>query len=459
MKTLIYTITFLAFTSILFSQEHEEYIEGPFKTPQEVTAACLDCHDDVTNGIMKTQHWNWHSTEFFQVNGDSIRIGKQNMINNFCIAVPSNWPRCTSCHIGYGWEDESFDFTDEQNIDCLICHDQTGTYSKTPTGAGMPDKTIDLVVVAQSVGLSTRQNCGICHFYGGGGNEVKHGDLDNSLLEPSEELDFHMGGLDFECTECHRTEDHNILGAGNSSIATNSNHISCTDCHEDDVHEKESLNRHVKSVACETCHIPLFAREEPTKIWWDWSTAGKNKESEIDTFGMPLYHKKKGDFKYGKNIIPEYRWFNGSANYYISGDKLDPSQVLKLNPLNGDILDLTAKIYPFKVMRGKQIYDKKNNYLIIPNLYSKKGYWKTFDWDCAAKKGMDIVGLDYSGSYGFVETEMNWPIHHMVVPAENALKCTSCHGKKRGNRMNWSALGYKKDPNVKGGRFKNIISE
>jgi len=279
------------------------------------------------------------------------------------------------------------------------------------------------------------------------------------LIDPSPELDFHMGGLDFECSECHTADDHNILGAGNSSIATDSNHISCTDCHEDDVHTSEALNRHTNTVACETCHIPDFAREIPTKIWWDWSTAGQDKEAEKDEFGLPLYSNKKGDFKYGKNVIPEYRWFNGSANYYISGEKLDPTQILKLNSLNGDISDPTAKIYPFKVMRGKQIYDEKNNYLIIPNLYGKKGYWTTFDWNEAAKIGMDVVDLDYSGSYGFVETEMNWTIHHMVAPAENALNCTSCHGIKGGNRMDWGALGYEKDPNVKGGRFKNITKD
>mgnify|MGYP000666355391 CR=1 FL=1 len=32
-------------------------------------------------------------------------------INNFCIGIQGNWPSCTACHAGYGWEDESFDFT------------------------------------------------------------------------------------------------------------------------------------------------------------------------------------------------------------------------------------------------------------------------------------------------------------------------------------------------------------
>ncbi len=30
---------------------------------------------------------------------------------------------------------------------------------------------------------------------------------------------------------------------------------------------------------------------------------------------------------------------------------------------------------------------------------------------------------------GFVETEMSWPITHMVAPKEDALKCEQCHTK------------------------------
>ncbi len=110
-----------------------------------------------------------------------------------------------------------------------------------------------------------------------------------------------------------------------------------------------------------------------------------------------------------------------------------------------------AKIYPFKVMKGKQIYDKVNNYLIIPKLFGEGGYWKTFDWDGASKLGMAAAALPYSGSYGFIETKMYWPINHMVAPKEDALKCTDCHGPDA-TRLNWQALGYAKDPVNFGGR-------
>jgi len=237
-------------------------------------------------------------------------------------------------------------------------------------------------------------------------------------------------------------------------MAMGENHISCADCHKKEPHKKKLLNDHLASVACETCHIPTFAREEPTKTWWDWSTAGQDKKGEKDKYGMSTYNKKKGDFEWDKNVVPEYRWYNGSADYYMFGDKLDPNQVVALNSLSGDKSDEKAKITPFKVMRGKQIYDSKNNYLIVPKLFGKGGFWKTFDWNAAAELGMASIDLPYSGEYGFIETEMYWPINHMVAPAKDALRCTECHTRSESKRLDWEKLGYDGDPMSKGGRFK-----
>ena len=454
MKKLILLLSIIIFNSHLFSQEdHTDYIEGPFESPQEITATCLECHDGLGEEIIETRHWNWIGAA--NENGENLSRGKKNIINNFCIAVPSNWPRCTSCHISYGWTDANFDFKDPSNIDCLVCHDQSGTYKKTPTGAGMPDPNVDLVAAAQSVGPTSKQNCGACHFNGGGGTGVKHGDLDESLINPSAELDIHMGGSGFECSECHAGESHKILGASHGSMSEGTNHIGCADCHTDAPHEKRILNVHGKSIACETCHIPAYAKEMPTKTWWDWSTAGKDKNAEKDEYGMETYNKKKGDFVWEMNVVPEYSWYNGKADYYEIGEKVDPNKVVKLNELNGNIKDPNAKIAPFKVMRGKQIYDSENNYLIVPKLFGKGGYWDTYDWDAASKLGMETVSLNYSGNLDFIETEMYWPINHMVVSSENALSCTSCHGKKGKKRLDWVKLGYTNDPMKAGGRFKN----
>jgi len=449
-------ILFISFN--LNGQDHSEFIVDPLESPQEVTQTCLTCHDNAAQEVMATNHWTWLDEEFVNAEGETVARGKQNFINNFCIAVPSNYARCTSCHVGYGWKDDSFDFSNEENVDCLVCHDQSGQYTKVPTGAGIPAENVDLLASAQSVGLPTRKNCGICHFDGGGGAGVKHGDLDDSLYDPAPETDVHMGKLGFECIDCHKSDGHKIMGAGHGSMASNQNHFDCTDCHEGEVHSKKSLNKHLNAVACETCHVPTFARVEPTKVWWDWSKAGENIEVTYDENGKDLFNKKKGEFKWAKDVIPTYKWFNGGADYYAFGDKLDSEKIVKLNELSGSINDAEAKIAPFKVMRGKQIYDSENNYLIVPKLFGADGFWKTFDWNQASELGMKEIDLAYSGSYGFVETEMYWPINHMVAPKEDALSCTNCHGKK-GNRMNWEALGYPGDPMRKGGRVKNKLVE
>jgi octaheme c-type cytochrome (tetrathionate reductase family) len=434
--------------------QHQENLTGPFNSPQEVTQACLECHEEVGDEIIASRHWNWAEAPDSVAQG-KVNLGKKNIINNFCIAVPSNYPRCTSCHIGYGWKDASFDFTKKENIDCLVCHDQTSKYSKDPKGAGMPKKDIDLLEIAQNVGPTNRENCGNCHFYGGGDEGVKHGDMDGSLLNPTADFDVHMGGQDFSCAECHTTENHAISGKSHGSrFMGTGTEVKCASCHEGEIHKKKILNKHTKNIACQTCHIPTYAKEIPTKIWWDWSTAGSKAEAKNDEFGKPDFVNKKGHFKRGKNLVPEYKWYNGSSGYYLLGDKIDATKRLELNPLIVTIADKDAKIAPFKVMVSKQPYDAERNILVVPKLFGKDGYWKTYDWNDAIAKGMKEVGKEYSGKLGWVETEMNWPINHMVVPAKKALKCNACHGKKA-TRLNWEALGYPGDPKkVKAGREK-----
>ena len=112
-----------------------EELQVQFASGPEVTKACLNCHTEAAKQLHRTTHWTWA----FDNELTGQMLGKKNVINNFCIATATNWPRCTSCHIGYGWKDDSFDFDSEKNVDCLVCHDTTGTYKKYPTGAGHPN--------------------------------------------------------------------------------------------------------------------------------------------------------------------------------------------------------------------------------------------------------------------------------------------------------------------------------
>lgn len=440
-----------------------EQLNGPFKDGPAVTAACLGCHTEAARQLMKTTHWTWA----FDNELTGQRLGKKNVVNNFCVATATNWPRCTSCHIGYGWKDARFDLSNEHAVDCLVCHDTTGTYRKFPTGAGHPNyepkmwppkhgkvwPPPDLVRIAQAVGRPERQNCGACHFYGGGGDGVKHGHLDSSMRKPAHSTDVHMdaAGLNFRCQTCHTTGGHEVAGsryapeaADTSGIdipgRTDNSRASCVSCHGNKPHgsgQKARLDQHVDRVACVTCHIPRFARGgRKTKMWWDWSTAGRKDQHGKpivikDPDGYETYNFQKGDFRWAADVTPEYRWFDGEIRYATVGQPIDDSGVVPINTIKGSHDDPKSRIWPFKVMRGRQPYDVANKVLAIPHLFGKDddAYWKTFDWGRAIKAGFEESGLPFSGQIGFVETEYYWPLTHMVAPREEALACGDCHSR------------------------------
>jgi octaheme c-type cytochrome (tetrathionate reductase family) len=256
--------------------DHTALLPGPYENGPAVTRACLRCHEKAAHEVMQTAHWTWEGDPVSVAGHDGLhRLGKKNLINNFCISVQSNWVGCTSCHAGYGWKDGSFDFTAETNVDCLVCHDQSGTYTKG--AAGLPDSTVDLAAVARSVGGPTRETCGGCHFKGGGGDAVKHGDLDTSLLNPPARVDVHMGKHGLVCTDCHTTTAHSMRGRSISVSVDDANRAACTDCHSTRPHGEERLDLHTAAVACQTCHIPEVALRERTKVHWDWSKAGEDR--------------------------------------------------------------------------------------------------------------------------------------------------------------------------------------
>ena len=434
-----------------------EVLQQTFTSGPDVTRACLSCHSEAAKQFHKTIHWTWLDPNV----APEERVGKAGLsINNFCIALHGSYPRCTSCHAGYGWKDMSFDFSDQTKVDCLVCHEQTGTYKKFPAGAGNPapktmvfkgnNKTYhppEWNKVAQSVGRPTRKNCGTCHFFGGGGDGVKHGDMDSSLMKPNKELDVHMGidGKNFDCVRCHTTDLHRIAGRTYATPAATERKslveddtiakITCESCHTDTPHKPGSKpNDHTDKVACQSCHIPEFARVNPTKMWWDWSKAGQKKDGKPfkkkGELGKPVYFTLKGDMAWAKNVKPQYYWYNGSITAITANDMVDPGQPVQINMPVGSQDDPNSRISPFKVHRGKQPYDKVNKTLLIPHLFGKKGsgaYWADWDWKQALESGSSKAGTKFSGEFDFVETAYVFPITHMVAPKEKTLGCTECH--------------------------------
>jgi octaheme c-type cytochrome (tetrathionate reductase family) len=443
-------------------------LDRDFGSGPEVTKACLECHTEAAKQIHLTVHWTW---DFLNPESKQ-RLGKKNVVNNFCTAVPSNYAFCSGCHVGYGWKDESFDFKSEANVDCLVCHDTTGSYRKLPGLAGHPAykdmefpphsgktvKAVDLKKVAQNVGKTSRKTCGSCHFFGGGGDGFKHGDMDSSLTLPGRYLDVHMDakGLNFSCATCHMTTGHQVPGSRYMPTASDkegrhirgkadkSNPVTCVACHDNAPHKKDDrLDAHARKIACQTCHIPQYARGNvATKTLWDWSTAGRlspeGKPITVkDSAGRVTYDSKKGDFRYDSHAIPSYVWFNGKVNYTLVGEPIAPEGVTKINSFGGAPDDPASMIWPVKVFHGKQPYDVQTKSLVIPHTFGGEGddtaFWSNFDWEKAIATGMKSASQPFSGQFGFVATEMSWPITHMVAPKEDALSCEQCHS--RGGRL------------------------
>ncbi len=453
----------LAIGSAHAATDHSSLITGPFKTGPDVTRQCLQCHAAQAQDFMKTVHWTWSSRQKVAGGSAEVKLGKINAVNNFCIALPSNEPRCTSCHAGYGWKDATFDFTKAENVDCLVCHDTTGKYRKFPTGAGHPTyeakefpaksgvmwQPPDLEAIAKRVGLPSRDNCGACHFFGGGGDHVKHGDLDSSMGKPPRTVDVHMAadGANMSCTGCHKTKNHVIPGKALAvSMSDSGSTLDCTDCHAGSPHRGTNaiLDKHAAKVACQTCHVPTFARTLPTMVYWDWSTAGQDKKAPVDKYGLKTYDKQKGDFVWAKDVVPTYAWFDGSVDRVLMGQKIDPTGIVHLNSPNGKRGDPDARITPFKLMKGKQAIDAGTSVIAVPHLFGKGGFWDVFDWNVAVRDGMQTAGLPYTGPVGWVETDMYWKVNHMVVPKGKALACNDCHGPN--GRLDWKGLGYSDNP-------------
>jgi octaheme c-type cytochrome (tetrathionate reductase family) len=434
-----------------------EALKKDFRSGPEVTQACLSCHTEAAEQFHSTIHWTWKA--YTDAKGHVYGKGGDS-INNFCISTNNMQDKgCLSCHPGWGKKTEE--------VNCLNCHGQQSINWEESfedleafDGSNDPDEQEiadeirgNIQAAVQSVVRPERQNCGSCHFKGGGGDGVKHGDLDTSLSKPNKSLDVHMGidGQNFKCSRCHTTTLHNIAGRVYTKPAAKdrkslieddlATKITCESCHSSSPHKSESkANDHTDKVACQSCHIPMFARVNPTKISWDWSKAGKTKDGKPymteDAFGKHDYMSIKGQMKWAKNVKPEYFWYNGSIKSITARDSIDPGKVVQVSHPIGSRGDENARIFPFKVHHGKQPYDKVNKTLLTPMLSGPDGYWQTLDWNHALTVGSKALDIPFSGEFDFVDTTYVFPITHMVAPRENVVSCNECHTREQSRLAN-----------------------
>jgi octaheme c-type cytochrome (tetrathionate reductase family) len=435
--------------------DHSKYaaLQKTFKSGEEITQACISCHSEAAEQFKQTIHWKWIG--FADEHGK--KLGKAgDSVNNFCISTNNmEDKKCLECHTGWNGM--------QGGINCLKCHSgkklnwseafadyhafaESDDPAKKQAAGEIQAK---IQAAAHDVGPPTRRNCGECHFKGGGGDGVKHGDLDSSLIKPNKALDVHMGtdNQDFQCTRCHTTVGHHVAGRIYSRPAFQKRQsliendltakISCESCHGRTPHEPgHKANDHTDKVACQACHIPEFARSMPTKVFWDWSAAGKLKDGkpykEKGPLGTIDYATIKGAMVWGKNVRPEYAWFNGAMKTLTVKDTIDPTQVVAITEPIGSPQDSHSRIFPFKVNRGKQPYDKVHKNMLAPMVSGEDGYWATLDWQRAISAGMQAMNLPFSGEIDFVQTSYVFPTTHMVAPKDNVVACTECHTRENG---------------------------
>jgi octaheme c-type cytochrome (tetrathionate reductase family) len=389
------------------------------------------------------------------------------VINGYHPNVASNASACGSCHIGFGLSSRTTDKISNAAVDCLICHDTSGEYAYNKfhqdgaectmchDDAGEANKkrvkegderfTLSLKDIAQSVGATSNETCGSCHFYDGGADGAKNGDLDSALIDAAFEMDVHMSsdGAGLVCSDCHQSADHKLAGsryaAGSPAdtavvSALEGSRGTCQSCHGDRPMHDEKLNDHTDVVSCQACHIPVYARNGiATKTFWDWSTAGtldrKNRPfAKYDANDRVAYSSGKGDMTYGENLQPVYKWHNGQLDYKTIGSTVDPEGITPLNASLAERED-PAKIFPFHTFQSTLPYDVESNQLLPINLVgrSRNAFWNGYKWETALKQGARSAGVDFSGNFEFATVETIRALNHTVAPKEQALGCVDCH--------------------------------
>jgi hypothetical protein len=434
---------------------HQKYFEH-----YEGTTTCLKCHEKEATTFFHSQHYQWRGQAPQIVDAGGKLLGKINTINDFCTNPLANWiglvhnsrgdvlsKGCSKCHAGLGKvPDEQISRAQLENIDCLICH--ASGYQRdlyTNADGSLAWKPVlwknqeGLDSVSKRIGLPTRTTCLRCHSGSGGGPNFKRGDLEYALDDCQPEFDVHMAssGTNMQCVDCHAGEDHRVRGRGSDLSGTDEpgKPLSCDDgdCHGPKPHKAEILNIHAQRVYCATCHIPTFAKEDATDMARDWSKPSYDAEAD----------KWSATITMGKDVVPVYRWFNGTTWEQLPSEPVQRSADGTVGMMlpQGSRGDPGSRIYPFKLHRGRMpVLDGKN--FIVPIVVEE--FFADGNIDKAVKNAAaDMYGVK-DAHYTWTDTVRYMGIFHEVEPAKKALACLDCHAP--GGRMDWKALGYEGDP-------------
>lgn len=412
---------------------------------------CLTCHLAEANEVHSSVHYQWQGPALYTVNGPAIQGKLNTAVNSYCINILGNWGTCGNCHVGLGAKPEPISSTSQlENIDCLICH-QKEYKRKKVNGIFVPDTTnmtISMDQAVQTVHRPERSNCLQCHAKGGGGDNNKRGDIAMAHSNTADRsFDVHMAktGANLLCQNCHTTKEHKIAGRGSDLRETDLDiKMSCvtSSCHSTKLsstgHATVAVNRHVKKVACQTCHIKSYARnaadttsDESTEIYRDWSKPE----------WVSALNRWEPTITRASNLKPLYRFWNSYSYNYNLNETVSVDPKTEAYPTSrpiGDIKDAASKLYPFKYKKALQPIATTLGKLIA---LDTSVYFATGNLDSSVKQGLINMGLSSSTSYSMVETDTYQLITHEVMPKENALTCSECHTSSA-TQMNLKEMGY-----------------
>ena len=453
--TLTALLALAAMPAFAADYSHQEYFEH-----YDGTKTCLKCHQDEAESFFHSQHYQWLGDAPDIVDANGKQLGKRNTINDFCTNPMSNWigivknsqghvlsEGCSKCHAGLGLvPSETMSQEQLENIDCLICH--ASGYRRdlyTNADGSLEWKSIlwknqeGLDSVSKRISMPKRSSCLRCHSGSGGGPNFKRGDLEYALAETDSDFDVHMGtdGADMSCVDCHAGEDHRVRGRGTDLSGTDmpGHGLACDngECHSASPHQKALLNQHATRIYCTVCHIPTFAREDPTDMVRDWSTPVYKAEADKYTATITL----------GKDVEPVIAWYNGKTWEQLPGVPVMKGRdgTVGMMVPTGAIDDPGARLYAFKLHRGMMPVLKEQGW-VVPILVEE--FFADGNIDHAVRRAAEeMYGLE-DIEYEWVPVERYMGIFHEVLPANDALRCLDCHGPD--GRLDWAGLGYEGDP-------------
>jgi hypothetical protein len=400
---------------------------------------CLECHESEASDVHGSTHYQWKGEAPYMVDGNYLLQGKDaGAVNTYCGNIEGNWAGCSNCHVGNGAKpEETASYEQLENIDCLVCH-QSEYKRKKVDGAIVPDTDNMLITMdeaVQTVHLPIKKNCLACHAKAGGGDAVKRGDLALATGNTADShYDVHMAttGANLDCQDCHKAENHRFPGKGSDLRPTDLDKpLECASsgCHDASPHDSSELNKHTARVACQTCHIPVYAKNandsdatEATEVDRNWQ-AGSHSST-------PPYHPV---LTKQNNLIPKYlHWDRYTDNYNI-GETIyinEQTDTYQTSVPRGSVDDGDSKLYPFKYKTSDYPLNTNSN-MLIP--LDTSVFFSTANADEATLAGLEnmvnkgVSGFNVGDAYEWVTTDTYQLLNHQVGPQDEALACDACH--------------------------------